>query len=217
MILTFAVVGVAWRTPKFDPAKPGRPCRRGDPCCGLPILRGSSPQRARCHHLGWRRSDLGPAECGQRIARIVLYVLLWVGLVAVSVLVGPIWRVISPVRTVWRLLRRVRTAEPRRYPPRLGYWPAVAGLFASSGWNWPAGSRLTDRDQGWILVYAVMMFCGAALFRVPVVRPSGPFEVYSVTVSRLAPLRRNRETGRIVVGNPLDHLPTMPVRPEPWR
>jgi hypothetical protein len=37
--------------------------------------------------------------------------------------------------------------------------------------------------------------------------------VYSVTVSRLAPFRRNRATGRIVVGNPLDHLPTMPVRP----
>ena len=24
LIITFAVVGVAWRTPRFDPAKPGR-------------------------------------------------------------------------------------------------------------------------------------------------------------------------------------------------
>ena len=40
-----------------------------------------------------------------------------------------------------------------------------------------------------------------------------PVGVYSVAVSRLAPFRRNRGTGRVVIGNPLDHLPTMPVRP----
>jgi hypothetical protein len=39
-----------------------------------------------------------------------------------------------------------------------------------------------------------------------------PFEVYSVVASRLSPLRRNPE-GRIVVGNPFDHLPSLPVRP----
>jgi hypothetical protein len=40
-----------------------------------------------------------------------------------------------------------------------------------------------------------------------------PFEVYSMTASRLAPFRRNPDTGRIVIGNPLDHLPSLPVRP----
>ena len=34
----------------------------------------------------------------------VFYVLLWVGLVALSLAVGPVWRAISPVRTVHRLL-----------------------------------------------------------------------------------------------------------------
>jgi hypothetical protein len=37
--------------------------------------------------------------------------------------------------------------------------------------------------------------------------------VYSVAASRLSPFRRNGATGRVVVGNPLDHLPSMPVRP----
>jgi hypothetical protein len=39
-----------------------------------------------------------------------------------------------------------------------------------------------------------------------------PFEVYSVVASRLSALRRNRD-GRIAVGNPFDHLLSLPVRP----
>jgi hypothetical protein len=149
----------------------------------------------------------------------VFYVLLWVGLVAVSVIVGPVWRVISPVRTMWRLSQVGRrnttpSAGRLRYRPGWGYWPAVVGLFA---FVW---LELASPDPGsltaikiWILVYLVAMLLGAALFGTTWFARADPFEVYSVTVSRLAPFRRNRATGRIVVGNPLDHLPTMPVRP----
>ena len=215
LILTFAVVGVAWRTPKFDPAKPGRPLPAWvTRVVDSPILRGVLAAAALAATIWVGVAAIWGPQNADNALPGSFYVLLWVGLVAVSVLVGPIWRVISPVRTVWRLLRRVRTAEPRRYPPRLGYWPAVAGLFA---FVWlelasPDPGSLTA-IKGWILVYAVMMFCGAALFGSRWFARADPFEVYSVTVSRLAPLRRNRETGRIVVGNPLDHLPTMPVRP----
>ena len=61
------------------------------------------------------------------------YVLLWVGLVALSLLFGPVWRVISPVRTVYLLLRRItpqRLSRPRlSYPESWGYRPAALGLF----------------------------------------------------------------------------------------
>jgi hypothetical protein len=149
----------------------------------------------------------------------VFYVLLWVGLVAISVVVGPIWRVISPVRTAWRLVQ-VGRRDPTpsqgrvRYRPGWGYWPAVVGLFT---FVW---LELASSDPGsltaikiWILIYLVAMMLGAAFFGTTWFARADPFEVYSVTVSRLAPFRRNRATGRIVLGNPLDHLPTMPVRP----
>jgi len=38
-----------------------------------------------------------------------------------------------------------------------------------------------------------------------------PFEVYSVVASRLSVFRRNSD-GRIAIGNPFDHLPSLPVR-----
>jgi len=149
----------------------------------------------------------------------VFYVLLWVGLVAVSVVVGPVWRLISPVRTLWRLVqvgrRDAAASEGRvRYRPGWGYWPAVVGLFA---FVW---LELASSDPGsltaikiWIVIYLFAMLLGAALFGTTWFARADPFEVYSVTVSRLAPFRRNRASGRIVLGNPLDHLPTMPARP----
>ena len=49
----------------------------------------------------------------------VFYVLLWVGLVALSLAVGPVWRVVSPVRTVYRLLPSSRRPPPSAYPAAL--------------------------------------------------------------------------------------------------
>lgn len=220
LVVTFAVVAVAWRTPRFDPAKPGR---------DLPQWVTSAVDSP-----GIRRvlaavvliatvwivvaAIWGPQDSDNALPG-AFYVLLWVGLVAVSVVVGPIWRVISPVRTVWRLgtMRRrggVAADARRRYPAGFGYWPAVLGLLA---FVW---LELASPDPGsltaikiWILCYVMVMVTGATVFGSTWFARADPFEVYSVTVSRLAPLRRNAATGRVVVGNPLDHLPTMPVRP----
>ncbi len=65
----------------------------------------------------------------------------------------------------------------------------------------------------WLLGYVVAMMGGAVVFGQRWFARADPFDVYSVAVSRLAPFRRSVDTGRIVVGNPLDHLPSMPVRP----
>ncbi len=215
LILTFAVVAVAWRSPRFDPAKPGRAL----PAWVTTVVDSRRARSVLAAAVLLVTIWVGIAAIwGQQSTENALpgafYVLLWVGLVAVSVLVGPIWRVISPVRTVWRLVGRARRDPPRRYPSQWGYWPAAAGLFA---FVW---LELASPDPGaltaiklWILTYAVVMFLGAAAFGSPWFTRADPFEVYSMTVSRLAPLRRNTATGRIVIGNPLDHLPTLPVRP----
>jgi hypothetical protein len=57
------------------------------------------------------------------------------------------------------------------------------------------------------------MALGAALCGEHWFARADPFEVYSVVVSRLSPLRRRPGTRRIVVGNPFDHLPSLRVEP----
>jgi len=220
LIVTFAVVGVAWRTPRFDPAKPGRALPQWvTDAVNSPIIRCVLAAATMAATVWVAVAAIWGPQGGDNALPGAFYVLLWVGLVAVSVIVGPIWRVISPVRTLWRLLTRRRGARDagdagRRYPVGFGYWPAALGLFA---FVW---LELASPDPGsltaikiWILGYAVAMFAGAAVFGSTWFARADPFEVYSMTVSRLAPFRRNPATGRIVIGNPLDHLPTMPVRP----
>ena len=217
---TFAVVAVAWSTPRFDPAKPGRELPTWvTAVVDSPVVRWFFAAAAAIFSIWVAVSAIWGPQGSDNALPGVFYVLLWVGLVAISVVAGPVWRVISPARTIWRLLhiggRNARPSERRmRYRPGWGYWPGVVGLFA---FVW---LELASSDPGsltaikiWILIYLIAMFVGAALFGTTWFARADPFEVYSVTVSRLAPFRRNRATGRVVLGNPLDHLPTMPVRP----
>jgi hypothetical protein len=148
----------------------------------------------------------------------VFYVLLWVGLVAVSLLFGPVWRVISPVRTVYLLLRRVtprRLGEPRlSYPEAWGYRPAAMGLVAFV-WMELASPNPASLAwvKSWLLIYASALLTGAWLCGQRWFARVDPFGVYSMAVSRLSPFRRNPDSGRIAIGNPFDHLPSLPIRP----
>ena len=65
-----------------------------------------------------------------------VFVTFWLGLVALSVLVGDVFRALNPWRAIAPRWGRGqagrgpgRGAAPR-YPERLGRWPAVAGLIA---------------------------------------------------------------------------------------
>lgn len=212
LTFTFAVVALAWKKPRFSANRPGRPLplwvtRAVD----APVTRWALAAVALLL-VAWvaAATFLGPQN-SQNALPGVFYVLLWVGLVAVSVLVGPVWRVLSPVRALLRFTGG--RSLGRSYPAALGYWPAAAGLFA---FVW---LELASADPGsltairlWLLVYLVVTVAGALSCGPRWCANADPFEVYSVVASRLSPLRRNPD-GRIAIGNPFDHLPSLPVRP----
>jgi len=215
---TFAVVAFAWKQPRFDPARPGRPLpawvtRAADSPLGRWTAAGAALTFTVWVGIA---AVIGPQD-GENPLRGVFYVLLWVGLLVVSLAIGPVWRVVSPMRTLYRLatVRRGSTiGESVRYPAGWGYWPAAVGLFAFV-WLELASPNLGTLTtiKYWLLGYAVAMIGGAVVFGGRWFARADPFEVYSVVASRLSPFRRSAGTGRIVVGNPLDHLPSMPVRP----
>jgi hypothetical protein len=219
LTFTFALVAFAWKRPRFDPDNPTRPLPAAVTTFVDSRITRDVAAAAVLAFTGW---VLVAGLCGPQTQVNALlgvfYVLLWVGLVALSLLVGPVWRVISPVRTVYLVLQLVtpeRLARSRfSYPDSWGYWPAALGLFA---FVWlelasPNPAALTW-VKTWLLIYFLVLLVGAWLCGQRWFARADPFGVYSMAVSRLSPFRRDPKTRRIAVGNPFDHLLSLPIRP----
>lgn len=219
LTFTFALVAFAWRRPRFDPLKPGRPLPAAlTTVVDSRVTRGFAAATALVFTVWVVLAGLCGPQTQTNALLGVFYVLLWVGLVAVSLLFGPVWRVISPVRTAYLLLQHItpqRLARPRLcYPEAWGYRPAVVGLFAFV-WMELASPNPASLSwvKSWLLSYALVLLGGAWLCGQRWFARVDPFGVYSMAVSRLSPFRRNPDTGRIEIGNPFDHLLSLPIRP----
>ena len=219
LTFTFALVAFAWKRPRFDPDKPARPLPAAVTAfVDSRITRGIAAAAALAF-TGWvlMAGLWGPQTQGNALLG-VFYVLLWVGLVAVSLVFGPVWRVISPVRTVYLALQRItpqHLARPRlSYPDSWGYRPAAVGLFA---FVWMELASPNPAALGWVktwlLVYFLVLLIGAWLCGQRWFARADPFGVYSMAVSRLSPFRRDVTTRKIGIGNPFDHLVSLPIRP----
>jgi hypothetical protein len=140
----------------------------------------------------------------------VFYVLVWVGIVPASLLLGHIWRLVSPVRLLHLGLARVMRTDPdaglTTLPRWVGYWPAALGLL-SFVWLelvYPGGTYLVA-VRGWLGIYVVVLLVGSVAFGREWFARADPFEVFSSLVARLSPFGR-RTDGVPVVRNPLANL-----------
>jgi len=216
LVVSFTVLALAWRTPRFAPDTGGRPApaalqRLVDHRAFHVALRGVG-----IAGLAWfgLAALFGP-DLLTNPAFGMFYVWWWVGLVPASVLLGPVWRAISPVRTINSLFARLSGSDPERgmyeYPTRLGYWPAALGLFAFVWLElvYPYSTELGP-VRLWVAVYLAAMLLGGALFGSTFFEKADPFEVYSSLCAKLSVWAR-RDT-RLILRSPLSNLAT--IRPE---
>jgi hypothetical protein len=217
LTVSFTVLVVAWRTPRYDAATTGRPAP-----AWLAGIVDSTVFAAAARVLGMLLFlfAVWTAVLGEDLLINpffgLVYVLLWVGLVPASLLLGPVWKRISPVRTLNRGLAALTGGEPGRglmaYPERLGYWPAVVGLFA---FVWLELVSTSSTELGtvrlWCAGYVAVMLVGGALFGDEFYARGDPFEVYSSLVAKLSIW--GRRDGVLLVRSPLANLDTVPVRP----
>ncbi|MGI8797956.1 MAG: hypothetical protein ACR2GE_01460 [Pseudonocardia sp.] len=185
VLVTFLAVALLWREPRFAGAVRGRPL----PATLRRVL-DAPALRAVLRWLGALVGAyllvvafIGPADADANPVPRALYVLVWVGLVPTSLLLGPVWRLVNPLRTVHRLLAaalRVPAGGVRELPARLGYWPAAASLAVFVWLELVAPHRDEPQVVGAFLVlYGAAHVAAALVFGASWFERGDGFEVYS--------------------------------------
>ena len=139
-----------------------------------------------------------------------LYVWIWVGIIPLSLICGPIWRLANPLRTIAGVVRRT---SYRQLPDGIAYWPAVAGL---AGFLW-LELAYPDGSDPFVVAISVSIYCLANVAAGIIYGPAwfavgDSFEVYAEVLARLSPLGRGADR-RLELRNPLAGLATTPQRP----
>lgn len=212
LVVSFVVLGFAWRTARFRGDDSGRP---------LPLWVTTTVDSA---PLRWLLRALGLVLVGFTTMAAVLapdlatnptaglvYVVFWVGLVPASLLLGPIWPAMNPIRTLHLGLARFLGSAPedaglRPLPAGVGYWPAAAGLLAFTWLELVAPDRATTPViRTFFLAYFAVHLIAVTVFGSRWLDRGDAFEAMSSLIGRLSPFGR-RADGRLVVRNPLDGL-----------
>ena len=217
LAVSFIVLALAWRRPRYERGGSGIAVPRLDAIVGALYFRVV----ARCLGVAFVAFLLFALVWGPDYAVNpglgMFYVLLWVGIVPVSLLLGPVYRVVSPARAVNVVLARLGRSDPEaglwRLPDRLGVWPAAVGLYS---FVWlelvSSNAATTSSVRLWVVAYVAIMLVGGVAFGNDFYARVDPFEVYSTLVARLSPWARDDE-GRLVLRSPLVNLASTPPTP----
>lgn len=217
LTVSFTVLAVAWREPRYDDATPGRPAPAWiSALVALPAFRIALRVVGMVLFLYMAMVAMFGRDLVINPFFGIFYVWWWVGLVPFSLVFGPVWKAISPVRTINLAFAKISGGDPDegmfRYPERLGHWPAAVGLFAFVWLElvYPYSTELGP-VRLWCAVYVAVMLLGGALFGSTFYERADPFEVYSGLVAKMSPWGTHE--GRVVVRSPLANLATVVPRP----
>ncbi|MFE7386989.1 hypothetical protein [Streptomyces sp. NPDC057582] len=219
LFVSFLALGLLWPASRFRGDLAGRP---------LPVplqrLADARPTRIAARAGGLAAALfvllhllLGPDGPERNPAAGAVYVLLWVGLVPASLLLGPVWRLLNPLRTLHLLVCRALARDPatgRPLPVRLGLWPAAAGLLAFTWLELVAPDPASSTALLLFLVpYGAVHLAGAARHGARWFDHADAFEVYSGLLARLSPLGRRPADRRLVLRSPFNGLDATPQIP----
>ncbi len=219
LVISFTVLVVAWRTPRYATGLEDADPEAIDEAPGTRATYGLVALRL-IGLIGFVYTALTAVLGENQLTNPffgVVYVWLWVGIIFASLLFGPVWRAISPMRTINAGLARIAGGDPAQgileYPAWLGHWPAAIGLYS---FVWMELVNRTPTDLGtvrlWCAIYVAVLLVGGAIFGSRFYENADPFEVYSTLVGSLSIFGRD-DAGHVALRSPLAGAATIPGRP----
>lgn len=219
LVASFVALGALWKQPRLKGSAAGRP------------LPGSVGRALDAPWFRWTLRGIGLVLTAYFLLALlvglddalnpspgVVYVLFWVGtLVVASVLLGPVWRMLNPLRTLHLVGCRVLVRDPDeallQLPRGVGQWPAAFALL-SFGWlELVAPNRATlPVLRVYLLCYVLWVLVGAVLFGARWLDAADGFEVMSSLYGRLSILGR-RGDGVLVTRSPLNGIAGLTAHP----
>lgn len=215
VLASFLSLLLLWRRPRLA-ADRGLAIPMLHHAVDAPLLRGglrALALLALCAFLvvAWVGSD----DASRNPAPTWFYVWFWVGLLPTSLVLGEVWRLVNPLRSVAGMVRSVLNLRPRPIPPRLADWPAEAGLLAFLWVELVSDTAASPRTVAiFVTCYAVLHIVAGTLCGPEWFERNDGFEVFATLIARAAPLGR-RADGRVVLRSPLDGLAGTPGGPDP--
>ncbi len=204
LVVSFVLLGVLWKSPLLAARERGRalPSALSRVALGPGRIVAQVVSVA-LFVLVWVSAVFGDTDPFRNLAPTWIYVIFWLGLPALSVVFGYVWRALSPWRAiadgfVW--LRELGGGEAQplsEYPARLGRWPAAVALLAFVAMELAYSDPASPRALAFaIALYSYVALFGMAAFGRQTWEESGEgFAVMYRYHARIAPL--HVEDGRI--------------------
>ena len=223
LVVSFSALGVLWTTPRLDATR-GRPFPAWAQRVLLsPVLRFVAGAASfGLLVLVWASAAFGSEQPSENLAPIFVYVVFWIGVVALVVLLGNVWSVLDPWRSAadavaWVARRAGHEGAAYEYPAWLGRWPATLLLFAfvtlELVYVEPANTKALAVA---IVLYSAITWAGMSAFGRDAWRENGDgFAVYFGLLSRVSAFGARERDGRteLVVRPPLSGLAKTERRP----
>jgi hypothetical protein len=197
LVVSFVLLGALWKQPLLSRHTTGRALSERLSSAVLGPLRiAVQCLSALLFVLVFVSALLGDTDPFDNLAPTWIYVVFWLGVPALSVLFGNVWRALSPWRAladgfVWIWEASGREARPLgTYPERYGRWPGAVALFAFAAleltYSDPASPRALALATA-IYTY-VTLFGFVAFGRDAWTRRGEGFAIFFAYLARIAPL-----------------------------
>jgi hypothetical protein len=168
LVLSFVLLGVLWKRALLDRLAAGRPAPvwLSRPALSRALRVVLQLVSAGLLALVFAAALVGDTDPFLNLAPTWIYVIFWLGVPALSVLFGNVWRALSPWRAiadgaVWAWELTGRKARPlSRYPEQFGRWPAAVLLFAFAALE----LAYSDPSSPRALAFAIALYTYVTLF-----------------------------------------------------